>query len=154
MLRVGHDVWYDSGMSGVMIFAVSGTLLAAFTVLVRAETARGRRFILSGLRERLDRIVVAATPFAATIRRHIGNGSIRVMLHYIAHGIISRLARLSERMGAYFARLERRNRKVVRAIRERETTSHLDKIAVHKATVALSDEARAALKQRSLEGDL
>jgi hypothetical protein len=137
-----------------MVFAISGTLLVAFSVLVRAEAARGKRILLSGLRERLDRAVLRTAPFLRATRRHLGTGSVRVIFHYVAHGVIARLVRMSERASAYLARLERRNRKLARTIRERETPSHFSVIAEHKATVALSDEEREDLKRRSLEGDL
>ena len=132
----------------------SGALLLIVSVLLSAEERRGGRIVLSRVRAWLD---VRTERIAAKLdhtRHYVGTGSFRAMFHYVLHGVISRLGRASERASSYFRRLERRNRKMARQVRDVQKKSHLDLIAEHKATTALSEKEREALKQRSLEGDI
>ena len=132
----------------------SGVLLLLVSVLFSVEERRGRRIVLSRVRTWLDERTERTAARFDRMRHYVGTGSFRAMFHYVLHGVISRLGHASERASSYFRRLERHNRKMARQVRDVQKKSHLDLIAEHKVTTALSEKEREELKQRSLEGDI
>ena len=88
------------------------------------------------------------------MRHYIGTGSFRAIFHYLLHGVISCLVLVSEYIGTTLKHLERRNRTMARQVRGTNAQSHLNLIAEHKMTTALSERERETLKQRSLEGEI
>ena len=141
-------------MFSLYVACVSGASLLLFAGLFHFEERRQARLVLTRFREWLDRKAERAVVRFDRVRDYIGTGSFRVMFHYMLHAVISCLVRVSEYIGTSLKRLERRNRKMARHIRDTSTKSHLDLIAEHKVTTALSERERHVLKQRSLEGDI
>ncbi|MEX0917976.1 MAG: hypothetical protein WDZ93_02380 [Candidatus Paceibacterota bacterium] len=141
-------------MTAVIIAATSGTLLVFTTILFRAELRLGRRAGLSAVRGWLDVFLANLYVRLSHLRFYVGTGSLRVGFHYVLNRCINALLRFSEWFGSILKRLQRQNRTIARTIKDEQARSHLDLIAEHKVTTALSEEEREALKRKSLDGEV
>lgn len=141
-------------MTPVIVAATSGTLLTFAVIFFRAELRLGRRVGLTTVRGWLDVRLADLYVRLSHLRFYIGTGSLRVGFHYVAHSCIDLLLRFSERMRDQLKRLQRQNRHVARTIKDKQARSHLDLIAEHKVTTALSEKEREALKRQSLDGEV
>jgi hypothetical protein len=135
-------------MTTAILYLAGSTLaLGIIAGVFRVEDARaGNRVILVRARGLLDRAVVGATDRLSTADTYLGRGFARLMLHYAAHGLLQRLLMLLGRVEKKVEYLLHSNKKVAKEIRKKKGKTHLDKIADHRAEVALSKEQKAKLR--------
>lgn len=137
--------------SGIHIMLISGGVLIALLCLFYVEAKRGRRFA-STLRNGIDRLVLRISHGMHTVFHYFGTGSVRIMAHYVIHRLLGIVVFLLHLIQSYFARLQMRNKKVVRQVQAEKRNTHLEAVRVHKEAVALTDAEKIDLKERSLEG--
>lgn len=138
-------------MTALITAAISGTLLVLVLVLFQIETRRERRVALVRFREWLDRLVARAGAGLTYLGRHIGIGTMRIVLHYVLHTVLDRLLRLSDQFGMYLERMQRRNRNIVRTVRDEQVKTYFDLVAEHREEQPLDAKKRKQIKERSIE---
>ena len=138
--------------ASLTIAAMSGTILVLLIALFYLESRRGGRLVLVGTRSWLDRAVVGVEQWWLAASGVFGAGMVRVLFHYVVHTILSVFAGIFDGIHRGVTRLQQRNRQVAKAIQDEARASHLDSIAEHKRTNALTEQEKAAIKERSLEG--
>lgn len=131
------------------LMLASALILIALFFFFKAETIRGKRFILDSFRERLDMNLSLYFRDKHQWRKHLGASSLRLFLHFILHHVISGTLFVIKSIEARLKKLKRHNRLVAKNITS-NGNSHLRSIAKHKEDVALSPEERAARNERSL----
>lgn len=133
--------------------AASGGLLLLFLGLLRMESSRGGRLILSRVRAALDQQVLRLSHFMRRLSVQLGTGAVRIAFLHAVQFVIERLLGWTEAVGMRLYRMRERNRKVVRKARRSQEKTYLDVLAEHQAESALSENEREELKRRSIEGE-
>lgn len=136
----------------LVILAVSGSLLLFFAVLFHIESVRGNRLLLNGVRVWLDEQVHRIHFLLTHMTIHFGSGSVRMAFHFVAHKLLAILLWVLHSLESSLAQIQKRNRAVARSVRREQEKTHLDLIAEHKESSALSDDDKQKLKDKSIEG--
>jgi hypothetical protein len=137
------------GMS-FYVMLVSGGLLAIFYVLLQAESARGQRLLWPSGRNFLDSKLRQYNEQWIHWKQYVGASSFRLFLHYVLHQFLSSVLYLVRKLETGLNHLRKRNRKIAKEVKSHQVDNHLTHIAAHKASVALSGEEKAALRERTL----
>jgi hypothetical protein len=125
-------------------FALSGAILLLLSVLYVYEDAQGHRVFLISFRSWLDRSFTSLFGWSIRLLSSIARGTVRFVLRY---GVYSFLGIIVARLKRWEQRVENivmRNRRHVR--KERTTRTHLDDIADHKQSVALSEKEKRQMR--------
>lgn len=151
----GFDAVCNSGTIAVTMdiwsMGISFALLVALIILLRYEEKVGRRLLLSRFRSWLDRLILKLHHFLTHLSIRVGTGSIRLMVHFFIHKVISSTMWLLQWFEGNLYRLQKRNRKVAKSLEDEQVKTHLHLIAEHKETSALSEEAKQELKNKAME---
>ncbi len=129
--------------------AVSGLLLATLFFLYKAEAAKGQRLFLTGIRDRLDGFVQRRLEGWNRWKKYVGASSFRLFLHYLLHQGLGAALFIIRWIEGQLHGLRRRN-KMVAKVAVSDSDNHLSHIAKHKEEMALTEEERKELKERSL----
>ena len=138
--------------TSLIIVGSSAAVLAALGLLFHVEYVRGSRLFLTNIRGWLDRVVQAFWLLCARVGKWLGVGTIRIVLHFVIHTVLSVCLAVLQFVQKRVLRLQQRNRSVVKSIKSEKENSHLDSIAEHKESVSLSATEKQALRDRTLEG--
>lgn len=136
--------------SSLSVMLISGILLAAFLILLQAESAQNKRLVLSRVRSRWDIMITTWQERGSTWSKHFGAGSLRILLHYLAHQVLGLILYIIHFVEDNLDALRHRNKVIARAVKDRDK-NHLDHIAEHKESTALSDTEKQTLRERHLE---
>lgn len=129
--------------------AVSGALALTLFILYNAEAAKGKRVFLVPLREYLDAEIVKRSNGWTMWKKYFGTSSFRLFLHYLLHQGLSASIYLVGFIQSRLHRLRQKN-KIVAKVVSSDSDNHLHHIAEHKKSVALTEEEKENLKERSL----
>lgn len=132
------------------IMLASGIVAIIFFILLQAESAQNKRLVLSRLRSNLDTKIVFMQKRSNEWSGYFGTGSLRILLHYLAHQVLSVVLKIIKFSEKSLGKLRHRNKMVAKAVKDRDR-NHLDHIAEHKESTALSDKEKQDLKAKSLE---
>lgn len=130
--------------TALIYFAVSTSVVLVLTTLYLVEDRYGRRVVLVGARNWLDRSFQSVYDRLAHWFERAWAGLVRFVLHY---GVRVFLATVAYWFRYWEKRVEnviRRNRQSLR--RERTGRNHLDDIADHKQSTALSEEKKQQMR--------
>lgn len=125
--------------------------LLVILLLFRVESKRGDRLVLSRARAWLDDRVTATHYRLTHVSIHMGTGAMRLMFHFVVHRVLAAIMGVLHIFEHNVMRLEQRNRKVAKTIRDEQTKTHLDLIAEHKESNALSADEKQKLKDQAIE---
>ena len=128
----------------------SGILFLVFFLLFKAEESSNKRFFLGRLRANLDAKLEDHHRRGEAWRHYFGASSLRLFLHYLLHQFLSSLLFLVKKLEYVLNRLRSHNKNVAKDVKQVRGDGHLSHIAAHKASVALTDEEKAELRERKL----
>lgn len=128
----------------------SALFLAAFFFIFKAEATKNRRLFLAGIRGYLDRKIERQRVRWQIWKRYVGASSFRLFLHFLFHQALGLILFLNRKTEELLSRLRHHNRLLARTTAPRTVSGHLGDIAAHKASTALSEEEKLALKERRL----
>lgn len=131
----------------------SGIALTGFFLLLRYEMRKGVRF-LSGIRRRLDLVVLRISAFFSNSSRFAPRRMIRQTVHYVFHRMLTSLLYFLEQFEHRVKDMLRSNKRLARRLDAQtdRPKNKLDEIAEHKQSVALTEAEKKKRKQKSLEG--
>ena len=136
-------------LTALYLMSVSGLVLIVLFFLFKAESSRGKRFILGYLRERVDMKLALHLNEKHQWRKHLNASLLRLFFHFVLHHIISATLFVIKSVEERLHKLKRHNRQVAKNITSLGN-NHLSSIAKHKEDVALSPEEKEARNERSL----
>lgn len=132
----------------LVLIIASGLPLIALYFLSKAEASRGRKIVLSGARDKLDSIVLNRMKSWERWKVYVGASSFRLFLHYLLHQCLGAALFLINWTEKKVHGLRHRNKLVAKVAVGDD--NHLLHIAKHKDEVALSEEEKQELKEKSL----
>ncbi len=135
------------------VFLLSALALLLFVILFNLESKKGQRIFLSRFRSYFDDLIIKSKLWQVKTGVHFSSGSVRILLHFVLHKLLNVILNLLRYFETALSHLQRRNRNLAKAVRVAEEKTHLDLIAEHKDSVALSPEDKELLKRRSIEGE-
>lgn len=118
----------------IYIMLGSGIFLLGSVLLFRAEAVGGRRLIFQDMRSRLDHYLESDSNSLLRIKRFLGTSSLRLLLHYILHQILSFVLLAVGFVEARLHRLKIKNKVVAKVIRAKNEETHLSRLVKQKAT--------------------
>lgn len=118
----------------IYIMLGSGIALLGSVFLFKAEAVGGRRLIFGGARSRLDRYLESNSNFIVRSKRLLGTSSLRLLLHYVLHQILSLVLLVVGFVEARLHRLKIKNKVVAKVIRAKNEETHLSRLVRQKAT--------------------
>lgn len=139
------------------LFIISAGLFLVYALVVWAERRRGRRFVLSRVRDWLDSSFSAMYLAVAVYVRRVVRHTIKLSWYYSIHkalrAILTLLVALYDRLELVFLNNRERAKKL-RAERRAQSDerNHLTVIGEHKASTALTSKEKKKLKDKSLAG--
>lgn len=136
-------------LTALYLMSASGLILIVLFFLFKAESTRGKRFILGSQREKLDMKLSLYFKDKHQWRKHIGASSLRLLFHFVLHYIISGTLFVIKSVEERLRKLKSHNRQVAKSITA-GGNSHLRSIAKHKKDVALSPLEKEARNEKSL----
>ncbi len=138
-------------MTTALTILVCSTLtLACIAGVFRVEDAQeGQRIIFKRTRAGFDWLVLVCIGLYTNTRNYLSKSIFRLMYHYGAHTVLSRVHALTQRIHIRIEKAMRQNKQIARTIRSQKERNHLDEIADHKEETALSQEERE--RRRSYE---
>jgi len=83
---------------------------------------------------------------------YVGGGAMRVWMHYMFHKLLGALMFLLHICNVQLARLQKRNKRVVRSVQAVRSETHLAAIEAHRQATALTPKEKQTLKDKSLLG--
>lgn len=132
------------------IMLVSGLILLALFLFLKAENANGRRLVLSSSRNKLDLKFARYVAANNSWRRYIGTSSVRLFLHFVLHHILGIVLFIIKSVETRVHLLRRRNKIIAKGVSKSTPDNHLHHISKHKEENALSAEEKEVLRERSL----
>jgi hypothetical protein len=133
--------------------AISVLVLFVFLLLLRYESRRGVRF-LNKLRSRIDFFLIKTTYQIHSFTRRIWKDYLQQIFHYSFHTLLRKLLALVQKSEDSIRTAMRVNKSLAKnAERESATLSKLDEVALHKATMALTEDEKRIRKDRTLQGN-
>lgn len=135
---------------GLTYVGVSLGVLLLLVIFFRFEDKRGRRVVLSGVRNSIDDAVLLSSNAIGSFFETIGSRGTRIVMHFIIHNVLKTILRLLEKSESGITRLLHSNRRKAHVIRESTARTHLHEIADHKVETALTDEEKRKKKTESL----
>ena len=129
---------------------VSGSLLLVFGTLFQVETSRDDRLFLGMLREWFDERLAGLGRWFSHLSLHFGSGYIRILFHFLTHRVLDWLLKALKAFQSSLKQLQKRNKVKANTIREAQKKNHLDLIAEHKISTALTPAEKQELKDRSI----
>lgn len=130
--------------ASLIYFGISTVMLVLLSVLYAAEDARGGRIVAPRLRNTLDKMLRYFITVAVLSVLWVWNGLVRLVLRY---GVYQMLGALLN----YLINLEQKIERTI--FRHKETDdrgerprNHLDEIADHKESIALSDDEKRRMR--------
>lgn len=131
-------------MATLIYFGASTALLVALSLLYAAEDARGERILFPRLRRWLDKFLRYLIIVALGTLRWFWQGVVRLVLRYGVYQMVGATVN-------YLISLEQKIEKTI--FRQKDTTdraerprNHLDEIADHKESIALSDDEKRRMR--------
>lgn len=143
-------MWLPFVYAVVLVLVFGGYLY-----LCEREATAGRRFVLAGLRTRLDILLTAIAGAIERFVRYIIRYVITLSWYYSLHAFLHLMLKSLAGMYHVLESILIRNRDRARALRKerkRATVNHLTHIADHKAETKLSPAAERKLKDKALRG--
>lgn len=131
-----------------MTLSISILIGSAITLVIlagvfRLEESKGRLVLLPGLRAGFNYLLNSFYSRLHNWHPYLGQGFVRLILHYVMHGILRRLLNVVRFIERAVERLMRQNRQVAKTIdAEKRQASHLEAIAEHKVETALSEREK------------
>lgn len=110
----------------------SGACLFGAMLLFRAEDLGGRRFFLTELRGRADAYLRNDIGLFRKTKRLFGSSSLRLLLHYILHQVLSLVLLIIRFVEGKLNRLRLKNKIVAKVIRSKNSESHLSVLLKRK----------------------
>lgn len=136
----------------LMYIAVSGSLFLLFLVFFSWEEKRGKRVMVSGLRNYLDKAVIWIAQKCLGVYRYVIRHIIQLSWYYSIHAFLKTCLRFTASIYQAIETLLRQNRRKAKLIRaERRKDTMLGQVADHKDSIQLTDKEKAHLKAKSIE---
>ncbi|MEN9920573.1 MAG: hypothetical protein RL538_466 [Candidatus Parcubacteria bacterium] len=142
--------------TAIATFVTFLVLFVVVAVVVRVETVKGRRILLSFARTTLDNQLHRFHLWLSGVWNHFVRYVVQLGWYYSIHSLLRTLLKVLVSVYTYIEDIFERNRektKLLRRERKQKQQTHFSKIADHKAEVALSKEEQEALMTRKLEQD-
>lgn len=125
----------------------SALTLVILTGVFRVEDTSGKIIVLGALRRRFNAALTILIAQVKSWHPYVGRGFVRLVLHYLAHGLLRRILAGIRRVERWIEQLMRQNRLIAKSIdAEKRHNSHLQAIADHKAETALSEREKRRLR--------
>lgn len=129
---------------------ISAVLLLILFALLQIEKGNGRRMLLVRTRANADLKLVELQTWQQRHSQRLRHFDLRVLFHFILHQLLGLVLFIIGWTERQISRLRSHNRLVAHEARRTTNPNHLDKIATHKETTALSASEKTARKERSL----
>ena len=124
---------------GLTVAGAGTALLALLMLLFRVEESQGRRIILGGVRNFLDRVVLYVAFIFSRFLSLVGIGVLHDVLHTALQKILNGVIRILTHIETRLLKIQRRNRVIAEKVRNENEASHLSQIATYKEEMALSE---------------
>lgn len=121
----------------------SGLGLLGMVLLFRAEDVGGRRFALRGWRDRADLYLERHSGLFKKLKRFFGTSSLRLLLHYVLHQILSLVLFIIGFLEDRLHRLRMKNKVVAKVIRAKNQGNGPVQLAKQKGALGPPDTERA-----------
>lgn len=142
-------------LSSGPLFILSLGLFSLYALFVTLEQRRGKRFLLGGVREKLDRVVVSIATFITRWLTYLGRYIIQLSWYYSIHRfltmILTVLVKAYDRLELIFHNNKARARVLKTEKKNLKSSEHLQSMADHKVQTALSPSQKKKLKAKKLE---
>ena len=132
--------------TALIYFSASLVILIFLSVLYRIEDIRGKRVVLSRIRSLTDIGLITTFTTLRQLRHRVWDGFVHIVLRYGVHTFLGATLAFLKGLEQRVEIAVRRNRQAVRS--GKRVRNHLDEIADHKESVALSEEEKQKLKDR------
>ena len=106
--------------------------------------------VLGMVRDWIDERLASLQRRLSHFTLHFGSGYVRILFHFIAHRVLDWLLKILKGFQGLLNRLQKHNKVKAKTIREEQEKNHLDLIAEHKVTTALTEAEKQELKDRSI----
>ncbi len=125
----------------------SALTLVILTGVFALEDTNGKMVVLGAPRRRFNTALTTLIARAMGWHPYVGRGFMRLILHYLAHGLLRRILIGIRRIERWIEQLMRQNRQVAKTIdAEKRQNSHLQAIADHKLETALTEREKRRLR--------
>ncbi len=127
-----------------------------YSILLLIENNRSKRVVFGSFRDFLDRILIAITDFIGSKLTYLGRYIIKLSWYYSIHRFLRFLLTVLVKSYDYLETLFLKNRDRAKVIKIEKrklkvVNNHLDLMADHKASTALSEEGKKELLAKKLE---
>jgi hypothetical protein len=138
------------------LFILSISLFTFFAWLFAFETRRGKRVFLPSLRSNLDVVLDTITMYIGRQLTYIGRHTIKLSWYYSIHKVLRFILSSLVKSYDYLEMIFMRNRDRARTLKLEKRTfkqgeGHLNQVAEHKASTALTETQKKKLLQKKLE---
>jgi hypothetical protein len=142
-------------LSSGPLFILSLSLFSVYAIFVTLEQRRGKRFLLGGVREKLDNAVLIIYSFAARWLNYLGRHIIQLSWYYSIHRflrmILTALVKSYDRLELIFLNNKARARVLKMEKKNLQGGGHLQQVSDHKAQTSLTASQKKKLKAKKLE---
>jgi len=142
-------------LSSGPLFILSLGLFSAYALFVTMEQRRGKRFLLGGVREKLDRVVTGVANFFTRWLTYLGRYIIQLSWYYSIHRfltmILTVLVKAYDRLELIFHNNKARARVLKTEKKNLKSSEHLQSMADHKVQTALTPSQKKKLRAKKLE---
>jgi hypothetical protein len=137
-------------------FLLSLLLFILCASLFVYETKRGKRIILGGMRDRIDRLLSRITAWLSLKLTYLGRHIIKLSWYYSIHKVLRFILASLVRAYDYLEAAFMRNRDRARTLKIEKKTmfapkGHFGQVADHKASTALTETQKKKLLKKKLE---
>ena len=144
-------------LSSGPLFILSLGLFSIYALFVTLEQKRGKRFLLGGVRDKLDNVVSKITAFITHWLTYLEKYIIQLSWYYSIHRfltmILTVLVKAYDRLELVFHNNKARARSLKIEKKNLQSSEHLQSMADHKAKTALTPTQKKRLKAKKLERD-
>ncbi|MAZ56576.1 hypothetical protein CL653_02195 [bacterium] len=134
-------------------FVIGSTAsLLSLILLFRVENKMGKKYFLRA-RLTLDSAVLDVSRTCYSLTRLFGTGSLRMAGHYLVHTALAIGVAILRKIHFHLDKLQMRHRRVVREVKKERVQSHLEAIQEHKRSVALTEDEKKQLKDKTISGE-
>ena len=138
------------------LFLSSALLFILCASLFVYESKNGKRIILGGVRDYIDKLLVQVTAWLSLKLTYLGRHTIKLSWYYSIHKVLRFILASLVRMYDFLEAAFMRNRDRARTLKIEKKTlfapkGHFGQVADHKASTALTDTQKKKLLQKKLE---
>lgn len=132
--------------SSVSLIVITGVVLLLLLTLYRIEDVRGKRIFLSKVRAGADRLVEYISFMLVSSTSYFLGRSIKFLLHHGVQNLLKKSLRLVRSVELRLEYALRQNKNNRRSLSKEHVRTHLDDIADHKVSSALTEKQKQEMR--------